>query len=83
MQVLEVPGANRQHKALNVHGNKDIVAPPVNASILAERLPDAQLVMYPDSSHGAQYQHASLFLKQANWFLGESTREFREGPQIA
>jgi hypothetical protein len=57
------------------------VAPPVNASILAERLPDAQLVMYPDSSH--QYQHASLFLKHANWFLGESTREFREGPQIA
>jgi pimeloyl-ACP methyl ester carboxylesterase len=37
--------------------------------ILAERLPDAQLVMYPDSSHGAQYQHASLFLKHANLFL--------------
>lgn len=45
------------------------VVPPVNALILAERLPDAQLVMYPDSSHGAQYQHASLFLKHANLFL--------------
>jgi pimeloyl-ACP methyl ester carboxylesterase len=58
-----------KHKALIVHGNKDIVVPPVNALILAERLPDAQLVMYPDSSHGAQYQHASLFLKHANLFL--------------
>ena len=31
---------------------------PINALILAEHLPDAQLIMYPDSSHGAQYQHA-------------------------
>jgi pimeloyl-ACP methyl ester carboxylesterase len=58
-----------KHKALIVHGNKDIVVRPINALILAERLPDAQLVMYPDSSHGAQYQHASLFLKHANLFL--------------
>jgi pimeloyl-ACP methyl ester carboxylesterase len=58
-----------KHKALIVHGNKDIVVPPVNALILAERLPDAQLVMYPDSSHGAQYQHASMFLRHANLFL--------------
>ena len=58
-----------KHEALIVHGNRDIVVPPVNALILAERLPDAQLVMYPDSSHGAQYQHASLFLKHANLFL--------------
>jgi len=71
-----IPPSNRyamlekiKHKAPIVHGNKDIVVPPVNALILAERLPDAQLVMYPDSSHGAQYQHASLFLKHANLFL--------------
>jgi pimeloyl-ACP methyl ester carboxylesterase len=71
-----IPPGNRyamlekiKQKALIVHGNKDIVVPPVNALILAERLPDAQLVMYPDSSHGAQYQHASLFLKHANLFL--------------
>ena len=43
---------------------------PINAFILAERLPDAQLIMYPDSNHGAQYQHAGLFLKHANLFLG-------------
>jgi pimeloyl-ACP methyl ester carboxylesterase len=55
---------------LVVHGNKDIVVQPINAFILAEQLPDAQLIMYPDSNHGAQYQHAELFLKHAKLFLG-------------
>jgi len=58
-----------KHRVLIVHGNKDVVVQPINALILAERLPDAQLAVYPDSSHGVQYQHASLFLKHANLFL--------------
>jgi pimeloyl-ACP methyl ester carboxylesterase len=44
----------------------------INALILAEHLPNAQLIMYPDSSHGAQYQHADLFLKHAKLFLSSS-----------
>ena len=71
-----IPSSNRyamlgkiEQKTLIVHGNKDIVVQPINALILAERLPDAQLIVYPDASHGAQYQHASLFLRQANLFL--------------
>jgi pimeloyl-ACP methyl ester carboxylesterase len=58
-----------KHPTLVVHGPKDIVVQPVNAFILAEHLPDAQLILYPDSSHGAQYQHAELFLKHAKLFL--------------
>jgi pimeloyl-ACP methyl ester carboxylesterase len=58
------------HPTLVVHGTKDIVVRPINALILAENLPDAQLVMYPDSSHGAQYQHAELFLQHTKLFLG-------------
>jgi pimeloyl-ACP methyl ester carboxylesterase len=72
-----VPSSNRyatlqniKHPTLVVHGTKDIVVLPINAFILAERLPDAQLITYPDSSHGAQYQHAELFLKHAKLFLG-------------
>jgi pimeloyl-ACP methyl ester carboxylesterase len=71
-----VPSSNRyatlqniKHPTLVVHGTKDIVVLPINAFILAERLPDAQLIMYPDSNHGAQYQHAELFLKHAKLFL--------------
>ena len=45
---------NITHPTLIVHGTKDIVVAPVNALILAEYLPNAQLIVYPDSSHGAQ-----------------------------
>jgi pimeloyl-ACP methyl ester carboxylesterase len=51
-----IPSSNRyamlekiEQKTLIIHGNKDIVVQPVNALILAERLPDAQLVVYSDS----------------------------------
>ena len=64
-----------KHPTLIVHGNKDIVVLPINAFILAEHLPDAQLIMYPDSNHGAQYQHAKLFLKHAKLFLGDGGPE--------
>jgi pimeloyl-ACP methyl ester carboxylesterase len=58
-------------RTLIVHGNKDIVVPPINAFILAERLPNAQLIVYPDSSHGAQYQHAKIFLEHVKLFLSD------------
>jgi len=60
---------NIRHPTLIVHGNKDIVVLPMNALILAEHLPNAQLIVYPNSSHGAQYQHADLFLEHAKLFL--------------
>ena len=74
-----VPSSNRyatlktiKHPTLVVHGTKDIVVQPINAFILAQHLPNAQLVMYPDSSHGAQYQHADLFLQHAKLFLSSN-----------
>ncbi len=60
---------NISQPTLIVHGNKDIVVAPINALILAEHLPNAQLIVYPDSSHGAQYQHADLFLQHVKLFL--------------
>jgi pimeloyl-ACP methyl ester carboxylesterase len=56
-------------RILIVHGSKDIVVIPINAFLLAQHLPDAQLVMYPDASHGAQSQHAEVFLEHARLFL--------------
>jgi pimeloyl-ACP methyl ester carboxylesterase len=71
-----VPSRNRyatlqqiKHPTLIGHGNKDIVVLPISAFILAEQLPNAQLILYPDSNPGAQYQHAELFLKHAKLFL--------------
>jgi pimeloyl-ACP methyl ester carboxylesterase len=59
------------HPTLIVQGNKDIVVIPINAFILEEHLPNAQLIMYPDSSHGAFYQHRKAFLEQAKIFFSD------------
>jgi pimeloyl-ACP methyl ester carboxylesterase len=61
--------SNIHQPALVVHGSKDVVVNPINAFLLAQHLPDAQLVMYPDASHGAQSQHAEVFLEHARLFL--------------
>jgi pimeloyl-ACP methyl ester carboxylesterase len=57
------------HPTLIVHGNKDIVVTPINAFILEEHLPNAQLIMYPDASHAAYSQYAENFLENARLFL--------------
>jgi pimeloyl-ACP methyl ester carboxylesterase len=71
-----IPSQNRfamldqiRQPTLIVHGNKDVVVMPINAFLLAEHLPNAQLTMYPDASHGAQSQHAEVFLEHARLFL--------------
>jgi pimeloyl-ACP methyl ester carboxylesterase len=55
--------------ALVAHGSKDIVVIPINAFLLGQHLPNAQLIMYPDASHGAASQHADFFLEHARLFL--------------
>ena len=61
---------NITHSTLIVHGNKDIVVTPINAFILAEHLPNAQLIMYPEANHAAYSQYAENFLENARSFLG-------------
>ena len=58
-----------QHPTLIVHGSKDVVITPINAFLLAQHLPNAQLVMYPDASHAAYSQYAENFLANARLFL--------------
>ncbi len=71
-----IPTTNRfamlakiQQPTLIVHGNKDVVVAPINALLMVEHLPNAQLIVYPDASHGAQSQHAEVFLKHVELFL--------------
>jgi pimeloyl-ACP methyl ester carboxylesterase len=61
--------ARIHQRTLIAHGSKDSVVMPINAFVLAQHLPDAFLVMYPDASHGAQSQHAEVFLEHARLFL--------------
>ena len=59
------------HPALVVNGNHDVMIPTVNSYILSQHLPNAQLIIYPDSGHGALFQHAPLFVRHAEMFLDD------------
>ncbi|MET8630152.1 alpha/beta hydrolase [Kitasatospora sp. NPDC004669] len=38
---------------LVVNGSNDIMVPTINSSIPAQNIPNAQLIIYPDSGHGS------------------------------
>jgi pimeloyl-ACP methyl ester carboxylesterase len=54
---------------LVINGAKDVIIYPVNSFILQQNLPNAQLILYPDASHGSQYQYPELFVTHVSMFL--------------
>ncbi len=54
---------------LVTNGNNDIMIPTVNSFTLSEHLPNAQLIIYPDSGHGSLFQHAGAFTSHVFEFL--------------
>jgi pimeloyl-ACP methyl ester carboxylesterase len=54
---------------LVTNGNNDIMIPTVNSFTLSAHLPDAQLIIYPDSGHGSLFQHAGAFTSHVSEFL--------------
>ncbi len=54
---------------LVVNGSKHVIVYTVNSFILQQNLPNAQLILYPDSNHGAQYQYPELFVEHVTQFL--------------
>ncbi|WP_326570777.1 alpha/beta hydrolase [Actinacidiphila glaucinigra] len=54
---------------LVVNGRNDIMVQTVNSWILAQHIPHAQLVVYPDSGHGALFQYPRLFCAHVARFL--------------
>ena len=49
------------HPTLVVNGSHDIVIPTVNSYILQQHLPNAELILFPDSNHGSHFQFTELF----------------------
>jgi pimeloyl-ACP methyl ester carboxylesterase len=54
---------------LVVNGKHDLLVPTINSYILQQHLPNATLIIYPDSGHGAIFQFSDLFVREAQFFL--------------
>jgi pimeloyl-ACP methyl ester carboxylesterase len=56
---------------LVVNGSNDVMIPTINSFTLAQHIPNAQLIIYPDSGHGSQFQYPERFVSHARTFLAE------------
>jgi pimeloyl-ACP methyl ester carboxylesterase len=63
---------------LVINGNNDIMVPTINSFVLSQHIPNAQLIIYPDSGHASLFQYPELFLTHASIFLDNVANTRRE-----
>ncbi len=61
--------ARNAQPALVVNGSNHIVIPTINSYCLHHLLPDAELMLLPDSGHGAHFQYVERFVRWVIDFL--------------
>jgi pimeloyl-ACP methyl ester carboxylesterase len=62
-----------QYPTLVVNGGNDAMIAVRNSYWLAENLPNAVLLTYPDSGHGSLFQYHESFTPQAAAFLASDS----------
>jgi pimeloyl-ACP methyl ester carboxylesterase len=77
-----VPDASRlnrlaaiRHPVLVANGDHDRMVPTKNSYLLADRLPNARLKIYPDAGHGFLFQYPNEFAAEVEAFLEDRAAE--------
>lgn len=78
LQALSTWGQKRpadlsavRHPVLVANGDDDRMVPTTNSYDLAKRLPNSQLLIYPDAGHGGVFQYHEDFVPKALAFLAQ------------
>lgn len=71
--LLNRVGAIRQ-PVLVANGIEDIMIPTFQSYALAQAIPNARLIIYPDSGHGFLFQYPREFGDEITRFLGEESQ---------
>lgn len=54
-----------------LNGANDVMIPTINSWHMSQHIPNAQLFIYPDAGHAAQFQYPERFMQHARQFLDE------------
>jgi pimeloyl-ACP methyl ester carboxylesterase len=63
-----------EHPVMVANGDQDRMVPTTNTVDLHRRLPNSELVIYPDAGHGGIFQYHRKFVETALEFLDRSSR---------
>ncbi len=64
--------ASVRQPVLVVSGSHDIMIPTANSYNLSQQLPNAELIVYPDSGHGSLFQYPERFTRDVAHFVADS-----------
>lgn len=67
LSVLTMP-------VLVANGDNDLMVDSAHSADMARRIPNAKLIIYPNSGHGGVFQHHESFVPEVLRFLGEDSR---------